>query len=114
MQQDNPQAFLVITESLVADKIAQLTSELQLLESSEEKTDPLIQLKQQEMDLRALDMQRKIQEFVDTEERKMGEFEQKIDLEKMKREDSEEQAEERIRIAEEKLNVAREKTNAKK
>ena len=44
MQQDNPQAFLVITESLVADKIAQLTSELQLLESSEEKTDPLIQL----------------------------------------------------------------------
>ena len=114
MQQDNPQAFLVITESLVADKIAQLTSELQLLESSEEKTDPLIQLKQQEMDLRALDMQRKIQEFVDTEERKMGEFEQKIDLEKMKREDSEEQVEERIRIAEEKLNVAREKTNAKK
>ena len=114
MQQDNPQAFLVITESLVADKIAQLTSELQLLESSEEKTDPLIQLKQQEMDLRALDMQRKIQEFVDTEERKMGEFEQKIDLEKMKREDSEEQAEERIRIAEEKLKVAREKTNAKK
>ena len=114
MQQDNPQAFLVITESLVADKIAQLTSELQLLESSEEKTDPLIQLKQQEMDLRALDMQRKIQEFVDTEERKMGEFEQKIDLETMKREDSEEQAEERIRIAEEKLNVAREKTNAKK
>ena len=114
MQQDNPQAFLVITESLVADKIAQLTSELQLLESSEEKTDPLIQLKQQEMDLRALDMQRKIQEFVDTEERKLGEFEQKIDLEKMKREDSEEQAEERIRIAEEKLKVAREKTNAKK
>ena len=114
MQQDNPQAFLVITESLVADKIAQLTSELQLLESSEEKTDPLIQLKQQEMDLRALDMQRKIQEFVDTEERKMGEFELKIDLDKMIREDSEEQGEERIRIAEEKLKVAIEKTTAKK
>ena len=44
----------------------------------------------------------------------MCEVEKKIDLEKMKREDSEEQAEERIRIAEEKLNVAREKTNAKK
>ena len=114
LQKDNPQAFLVITESLVADKIAQLTSELQLLEGAEEKKDPLVQLKQQEMDLRALDMQRKIQEFVDTEERKMGEFEQKIDLEKMKREDSEEASEERIRIAEEKLKVAREKTNAKK
>ena len=44
----------------------------------------------------------------------MGEFEQKLDLEKMKREDSEEQGEERIRIAEEKINVAREKTNAQK
>ena len=114
MQKDNPEAFLVITESLIADKIAQLTSELQLLESAEEKKDPLVQLKQQEMDLRALDMQRKIQEHVDVEERKMGEFEQKLDLEKMKREDSEEQAEERIRIAEEKLNVAREKKNEQK
>jgi hypothetical protein len=114
MQKDNPEAFLVITESLVADKIAQLTSELQLLESAEEKKDPLVQLKQQEMDLRALDMQRKIQEHVDVEERKMGEFEQKLDLEKMKREDNEEQAEERIRIAEEKLNVAREKKNEQK
>ena len=42
------------------------------------------------------------------------EFEQKLDLEKMKREDNEEQAEERIRIAEEKLNVAREKKNEQK
>ena len=111
LQQDNPEAFLVITESLVADKIAQLVSELQLLEGADEKKDPLVQLKQQEMDLRALDMQRKIQEHVDIEERKMGEFEQKLDLEKMKREDSEEQGEERIRIAEEKLKVAREKKN---
>ena len=111
LQQDNPEAFLVITESLVADKIAQLVSELQLLEGADEKKDPLVQLKQQEMDLRALDMQRKIQEHVDIEERKMGEFEQKLDLEKMKREDSEEQSEERIRIAEEKLKVAREKKN---
>ena len=111
LQQDNPEAFLVITESLVADKIAQLVSELQLLEGADEKKDPLVQLKQQEMDLRALDMQRKIQEHVDIEERKMGEFEQKLDLEKMKRDDSEEQGEERIRIAEEKLKVAREKKN---
>ena len=113
LREDNPQAFLVITESLVADKIAQLTSELQLLESAQEKKDPLVQLKQQEMDLRALDMQRKIQEHVDIEERKMGEFEQKLDLEKMKREDSEEQGEERIRIAEEKLKVAKEKNEKK-
>jgi hypothetical protein len=114
LQQDNPQAFLVITESLVADKIAQLTSELQLLESAEEKKDPLVQLKQQEIDLRALDMQRKIQEHVDKEERVMGEFNEKMDLERMKREDAEEASEERIRIAEEKLKVAKEKNNEQK
>ena len=114
LQKTKPQDFLILTESLVADKIAQLTMELQSLEGAEQKKDPLVELKQQEMDLRALDMQRKIQEHVDKEERAMGEFNEKIDLERMKREDAEEASEERIRIAEEKINVAREKTNAQK
>ena len=114
LQKTKPQDFLVLTESLVADKIAQLTMELQSMEGSEQKKDPLVELKQQEMDLRALDMQRKIQEHVDKEERAMGEFNEKMDLERMKREDAEEASEERIRIAEEKINVAREKTNAQK
>jgi len=111
LQKTKPQDFLTLTESLVADKIAQLTMELQSMEGSEQKKDPLVELKQQEMDLRALDMQRKIQEHVDKEERAMGEFNEKMDLERMKREDAEEASEERIRIAEEKINVAREKNN---
>ena len=114
LQQTKPQDFLILTESLIADKVAQLTMELQSMEGSEEKKDPLVELKQQEMDLRALDMQRKIQEHVDKEERGMSEFNEKMDLERMKREDSEEASEERIRIAEEKIQVAREKTNAQK
>jgi len=114
LQKTKPQDFLTLTESLVADKVAQLTMELQSLEGSEQKKDPLVELKQQEMDLRALDMQRKIQEHIDKEERAMGEFNEKMDLERMKREDAEEASEERIRIAEEKINVAREKTNAQK
>jgi hypothetical protein len=59
-------------------------------------------------------MQRKIQEHVDKEERVMGEFNEKMDLERMKREDAEEASEERIRIAEEKLKVAKEKNNEQK
>ncbi len=114
LQQTKPQDFLILTESLIADKVAQLTMELQSMEGSEQKKDPLVELKQQEMDLRALDMQRKIQEHVDKEERGMSEFNEKMDLERMKREDSEEASEERIRIAEEKIQVAREKTNAQK
>ena len=114
LQQDNPQAFLVITESLIAEKIAQLTEELQILEGAQDKKDPLVTLKQQEIDLRALDMQRKIQEHVDKEERVTGEFNEKMDIERMKMEDAEESAGERIRIAEEKIKVAREKANEQK
>jgi len=114
LQQDNPQAFLVITESLIAEKIAQLTEELQILEGAQDKKDPLVTLKQQEIDLRALDMQRKIQEHVDKEERVTGEFNEKMDIERMKMEDAEDSSGERIRIAEEKIKVAREKVNEQK
>ena len=59
-------------------------------------------------------MQRKIQEHVDKEERVTGEFNEKMDIERMKMEDAEESAGERIRIAEEKIKVAREKVNEQK
>ena len=39
------------------------------------------------------------------EQRKASEFEQRIDLDKMKREDSEDASKERIRIADEKLGL---------
>jgi len=48
------------------------------------------------------------------QERKAGEFEERIDLDKMKLESSEDQAEERIRIAEEKIDLNREKQNDQK
>ena len=39
----------------------------------------------------------------------MGEFDQKIDLERMKREDAEEASKERIRVADEKLDLVERK-----
>ena len=56
-----------------------------------------------------MDMQRKVGEFISESDRKSNEFEQKIDLEKMKREDAEASAQQRIRVADEKLDVARAK-----
>ena len=56
-----------------------------------------------------MDMQRKVGEFMSDTDRKTNEFEQKIDLEKMKREDAEDSSRERIRVADEKLDVARAK-----
>ena len=59
-------------------------------------------------------MQRKAQEAMVDQERKAGEFEERIDLDKMKLESAEDQAGERIRIAEEKIDLNREKQNEKK
>ena len=107
----NMEAYQTYTESMVAERVAVLTAELQELEriNNADKQDPLIQLKQQEIDLKAMDMQRKVGEFISESDRKSNEFEQKIDLEKMKREDAEASAQQRIRVADEKLDVARAK-----
>ena len=50
-------------------------------------------------------MQRKAAEFAEQEERKGDEFFQRLDLDKMKREDAEEASKERIRVADEKLEL---------
>ena len=59
-------------------------------------------------------MQRKAQENMMDQERKGMEFEERIDLDKMKLESAEDQAEERIRIAEEKIDLAAQKQKGQK
>jgi hypothetical protein len=98
---------------MVAKRIAEITTALAQEEAGGQKQDPLVALKQRELDLRAMDMQRKAQENMEAEERKAGEFEERIDLDKMKLESAEDQAGERIRIAEEKIDLNREKQNEK-
>jgi hypothetical protein len=93
---------------MIAKRVAELT---QILIQSEggPQQDPLVALKQRELDLKALDIQRRAQESIDDMMRKEGEFDEKLDVEKMKLEQQEEQAAARIRVAQEKINVAREK-----
>ena len=105
LQKTNPAAFQIEFDSLVSLRVMALTQELQMAEQMTEKGDPLVELKQRELDLRAMDMQRKSGEFMTEEQRKMNEFEQRIDLDKMKREDAEAAAKERIRVADEKLGL---------
>ena len=112
--QTDPRGFKVLFDSMVAKRVAEITTALAQEESMNQKGDPLIQLKQRELDLRAMDMQRKAQETMMDQERRVGEFEERLDLDKMKLESAEDQASERIRIAEEKINLARGKQNAKK
>ena len=105
LQKTNPALFQVEFDSMVSLRVMALTQELQQAEEMTEKGDPLVELKQRELDLRAMDMQRKSGEFMTEEQRKASEFEQRIDLDKMKREDSEDASKERIRIADEKLGL---------
>ena len=108
----DPDGFQILFNSMVAKRVAEITTQLAQEEQMGTKQDPLVALKQRELDLRAMDMQRKAQETMMQEERKTAEFEERIDLDKMKLENNEDQAAERIRIAEEKLDIQKEKQNA--
>jgi hypothetical protein len=107
LQDTDPEAFQQLFEGIVAERIQLLTEELVAQEQPSD--DPLVRLKQQELDLRAMDMQRRGEEFVAQEQRKADEFDQRIDLEKMEREDNEEAGKERIRVADDKLDIMRDK-----
>jgi hypothetical protein len=108
MNQQDPDGFQVVFNSMVAKRVAELTKMLIEAEGGPQQ-DPLVALKQRELDLKALDIQRRANESQDDMQRKEGEFDEKIDFEKMKLEQQEEQAAARIRVANEKINVAREK-----
>ena len=107
LQDTDPESFQQLFEGIVAERIQLLTEELVAQEQPSD--DPLVRLKQQELDLRAMDMQRKGEEFVAQEQRKVDEFDQRLDLDRMEREDSESAGKERIRIADDKLELAEKK-----
>ena len=109
MQKKDPQRFQIEFDSALAQRIAVLTVELQQAEQGTEKPDELVLLKQRELDLKAMDLQRKAQEFAVEEQRKGEEFDERLDLDKMKREDAEEAGKDRIKIGEEKINLQKEK-----
>ena len=94
---------------MVADRVQALTEELVNEEAMSQQKDPLVALKQQELDLRAMDMQRRGEEFAIEEIRKNAEFEERINLDKMERDDANRQADERIRVADDKLDIAAKK-----
>ena len=114
LQQERPEQFQIILESMVADRVQELTEELVTAETGMIQPDPLVALKQQELDLRAMDMQRRGQEFNQEEQRKTTEFYERMNLEKRDRNDANRQADERIRVADAKLDIAAKKVTGGK
>ena len=111
LAQINPPQFKIIFDGMVAKRVAELTQQLAMQEKAagNMNKDPLVQLKQQEIDLRALDLQRKAQEAQMKEQGldRRQEADLAIDLEKLQ---SQEQAQEdRLAVAKEKLDIQRSK-----
>jgi len=114
MLQVDPQGAEIKIASMIAQRVAQLTMELALSEAMGQQQDPLVALKQRELDLRALDLQRKSEEGMMNMEIKENQIEEQLDIEKMKVENNEDQAAERIRVAREKLEIQKAKMNGAK
>jgi hypothetical protein len=107
MLQQDPQAAQIRMESMIARRVAEITTELAQGEAMGQQKDPLVALKERELDLKAVDIQRRAEQDMNSNEIRENEIDERLDIEKMKLENNEDQAAERIRIAEEKLEIAR-------
>ena len=113
MAQQDPAGFEIQFNSMVAKRIAELTTQLIQAEGGTQQQDPLVALKQRELDLKAMDIQRRAQETQQDLERKDIELEEKYDIERMKMENQEEQAAERMKVAKDKLKLQEQSLRAK-
>ena len=105
MAQQDPQQFEIMYEAEVAKVAARITQELVQGEMQQQagKQDPLVKIKQQEVDLRAMDLQRKAEETRFKAEQENMRQAQKLDLEYNKLQQQDEQSDERLDIARQKL-----------
>lgn len=116
MAQQDPQAMQVLVNNMIAQKVVEHTAQLQQMEAqvNNQEQDPLIRLKQQEIDLRAMDLQRKSQE---AQMKEQGQFtrqeaELALDLERLK---SQEEAQaNRLDVAKAKLTLQAQKQRGQK
>ena len=113
MAKQDPAGFEIQFNSMVAKRIAELTTQLIQAEGGTQQQDPLVALKQRELDLKAMDIQRRAQETQQDLERKEIELEEKYDIERMKMENQEEQAAERMKVAKDKLKLQEQSLRAK-
>ena len=109
MQQVDPEQFAIMYDAEVAKRTAQITQELAQTEmqANAAKQDPLVRIKQQEVDLRAMDMQRKAEEtqFKQAQENQRAADRLEFDYDRLATQDQQ---------SDERLEVAREKIDAKK
>ncbi len=105
MAQQNPEQFEIMFEAEVAKVAAKITQELVQSEQATNaaKQDPLVRIKQQEVDLKAMDLQRKAEEtqFKQDQENMRAQERLGFDYDRLATQDS--QSDERLEIARQKL-----------
>ena len=105
MAQQDPQQFEIMFEAEVAKVAARITQELVQSETQAAagKQDPLVKIKQQEVDLRAMDLQRKAEETRFKQEMENQRAAQRLEYEYDKLAQQDEQSDERLEVAREKM-----------
>ena len=105
MAQQNPEQFEIMFEAEVAKVAAKITQDLVQSEQATNaaKQDPLVRIKQQEVDLKAMDLQRKAEEtqFKQDQENQRAADRLGFDYDRLATQDS--QSDERLEIARQKL-----------
>ena len=105
MSQQDPQQFQIMFDAEVAKVAARITQELVQteLQQNASKQDPLLKIKQQEVDLRAMDLQRKAEETKFRAEQENQRVAARLDYDYDKLMQQDEQSDERLDIARQKL-----------
>ena len=105
MAQADPEQFSIMFEAEVAKVAARITQELAQTEmqANAAKQDPLVRIKQQEIDLRAMDLQRKAEEtkFKAEQENQRAAQRLEFDYDRLAQQDS--QSDDRLEVARQKL-----------
>ncbi len=111
--QTDPQGAEIQMQAMIAARIAELTMELAQSEQMSNQQDPIVALKQRELDIKAMDLQRKSEQDMISNDIREDEIAERMDIEKMKVENNEDQAAERIRVQETKLKQNRDIAEAR-
>ena len=105
LAQADPQQFEIMFEAEVAKTAARITQELAQTEmqANANKQDPLVKIKQQEVDLRAMDLQRKAEETRFKQEQENQRAAQRLEYDYDKLAQQDQQSDERLEVAREKM-----------
>tara|TARA_Y100001937_G_scaffold82016_1_gene110971 strand:- start:448 stop:2781 length:2334 start_codon:yes stop_codon:yes gene_type:complete len=105
MAQQNPEQFEIMFEAEVAKVAAQITQELVQTEmqTNAAKQDPLVRIKQQEVDLKAMDMQRKAEETAFKQDQENLRAAERLNFDYDRLAVQDQQSDERLAVARQKL-----------